>query len=92
MGRWPLDLLLCEESVVGGDDLSNHELSVEVDLFCGFSLTSPLVLEFPDEPAVSVSVFTDIFERLRRLRSLRNEGITTDEVDERRWRRYAIIF
>ena len=79
-----------EERVVGGDDLSNQELRVDVDLFCGLSLTSPLVLEFPDEPAVSVSVLTEILERLRRLRSLRNEGITANEVEKKRWSRCAV--
>lgn len=39
-----------EERVVGGEDLSNQELSVDEDLlFLGRSIGSPSLLEFPDE-------------------------------------------
>lgn len=70
---------------MGGEDLSNQELSVDVDLLStGRSFASPSLLEFPDEadPSVvaaasGVTVLNDAFDRRRMLRSLRNEGIVT---------------
>lgn len=35
--------------MVGGDDLLNHEFSVDVDLFWGRSFTSPSLLELPED-------------------------------------------
>lgn len=76
------DFDLVEERVVGGEDLSNHELSVDVDLFsAGRSFTSPSLLELPEEPEASVvaasgvAVLKEARDRRRRLRSLRKEGI-----------------
>lgn len=71
-------LVFCEESVVGGDDLSsNHELSVEVDLLrcrvCSSAL--PSLLEFSDDGPLSVVEAFCERDRLRRLRSLKNAGI-----------------
>lgn len=74
---------LDEDSVVDGEPLSNHELSVDVDLFVGRSLVSPSLLELPDDAdasAVFVSggasvVAKEAFDRRRRLRSLRKDGM-----------------
>ncbi len=65
-----------EERVVGGEDLSNQELSVELDLLRARvrSAASPSVLELPEESPLVVLV-KEAFERRRRLRSLRKEGI-----------------
>lgn len=72
-------LVFCEESVVGGDDLSsNHELSVEVDLLrclvCSRPLPLPSLLEFSDDGPLSVAGLSD-FDRRRRLRSFKKAGI-----------------
>lgn len=79
LGRLLLDLDFWEEeSVVAGEDLSSHELSVEDDLFMrGRSGVSPSLLEvFPDcEPSCSVLVLKLALDRRRMLRSLRKDGI-----------------
>ena len=78
--RCPLDLDLNEDSVDGGEVLSfscfsAYELTVSDDWFAGGSSLPPSLLEvLPDELVVSV-VLNDVFERRRRLRSLRKEGI-----------------
>jgi len=74
---------LVEDSVVDGEPLSNHELSVDVDLFVGRSLVSPSLLELPDDADASAAfvsggvsvVAKEAFDRRRRLRSLRKDGI-----------------
>jgi hypothetical protein len=74
--------------VVGGEDLSNHELSVEVDLFCGRSLVSPSLLDVPEEPSIglasgaSFAVVKEALERRRRLRSLRKLGMVGETRSE----------
>lgn len=76
-GRCPLDLLLSDDNVVGGDCLSTKELRVEEDLLIwGWSSLPPSLLDvLPDEPLVSV-VLNEFLERRRRSRrSLRKEGI-----------------
>lgn len=87
-GRYVLDFDLPEDSVVGGEDLSSQELSVEVDLFfvtLGRSAaSSPSLLELPDDPPPAVDsvppMLKDALDLLRMLKSLRNEGITADAV------------
>lgn len=88
-GRW---LLECDlPRVVGGDALSNHELSVDELLFpllvccerCS-SLPSLLEEEFWSEAGLLAALFAvlallnEAFDRRRRLRSLRKEGIARD--------------
>ena len=79
--RFECDLDLVEDSVVAGEPLSNHELSVEVDLFAGRSLASPSLLELPDEADASVLASGPFvgplgaLDRRRMLRSLRKEGM-----------------
>lgn len=70
---------LWEEWVVGGEDFSNHELSVELDLLrvWGRSATSPSLLELPEDGPLLSALGNEARERRRMLRSLRNEGITT---------------
>lgn len=64
-----------EERVVGGDDLLNHEFSVDVDLFCGRSWISPSLLELPED-VVLFAVSSCLKDSLDRLRMLsRNDGI-----------------
>lgn len=79
LGRLLLDLDFCDdERVVGGDDRSSNELSVDEDLLTigGRSGASPSLLEVLPEWEASVSlVRTLAFERRRRLRSLRKDGI-----------------
>jgi hypothetical protein len=81
-----LDFDLPEDNVVGGDDLSSHELSVEVDLFFvgrRSGASSPSLLELPDDPPPAVDsvppMLKDALDLRRMLKSLRNEGITADE-------------
>ena len=87
-GRWLLESDLPDEArVVGGDALSNHELSVDELLFpllvccerCS-SLPSLLEEEFWSDAGVLavLAVLNDAFDRRRRLRSLRKEGIARD--------------
>ena len=74
--------------VVGGDVLSNHELSVEELLFPLFvccdrcsSLPSLLEEELWSEEGLlfaELAVLKEAFDRRRRLRSLRKEGIARD--------------
>ena len=66
-GRWVCDCV--EERVVGGDDLLNHEFSVDVDLFCGRSWISPSLLELPEE-VVLFAVSPCLKDSLDRLRML----------------------
>lgn len=84
-GKWLLESDLPDEPrVVGGDDLSNHELSVDELLFplvvccerCS-SLPSLLEEELWSEEGLfaEVVVLKEAFDRRRRLRSLRKEGI-----------------
>ena len=84
-GRWLLESDLPDEPrVVGGDDLSNHELSVDELLFplvvccerCS-SLPSLLEEELWSEEGLfaEVLVLKEAFDRRRRLRSFRKEGI-----------------
>ena len=84
-GKWLLESDLPDEArVVGGDDLSNHELSVDELLFplvvccerCS-SLPSLLEEELWSEEGLfaEVLVLKEAFDRRRRLRSLRKEGI-----------------
>lgn len=87
LGKLLLDLDFCEESVVGGEDLSSHELNVEEDLFGrGRSGASPSLLDvLPDcEPSVPVPfvplVLKLFLERRRMLRSLRKDGIGAEGV------------
>ena len=66
----------CEdERVVGGEDLLNHELRVDVDLFCGRSLTSPSLLELPEDVVLCAlsSCLKDSLDRRRMLS--RKDGI-----------------
>lgn len=73
-------LVFCEESVVGGDDLSsNQELSVDVDLLRCWVCSRPLpsLLEFSDDGPLSVTEGLSDLLRLRRLRSLKNAGIAS---------------
>jgi hypothetical protein len=73
-GRLVFDFDFAEDSVVGGDDLSNHEFSVDDDLFCGRSLVLPSLLEFSEDvPVPMSSVLTDSLDRRRRLS--RKDGI-----------------
>jgi hypothetical protein len=88
-GRLLLECDLPDDAkVVGGDALSNHELRVEELLFpllvfcerCS-SLASLLEEEFWSEGRVLVTlgaVLKEAFDRRRRLRSLRKEGIASD--------------
>ena len=92
-GKWLLESDLPDEArVVGGEDLSNHELSVDELLFplvvccerCS-SLPSLLEEEFWSEVVVFAFVFVfefedlavlkEAFERRRKLRSFRKEGM-----------------
>ena len=89
-GRWLLECDFPDDArVVGGDVLSNHELSVEELLFPLFvccdrcsSLPSLLEEEFWSEaPLLAVlAVLKEAFDRRRRLRSLRKEGIAAGVV------------
>jgi len=73
--------------VVGGDALSNHELSVDELLFplvvccerCS-SLPSLLEEEVWSEAVLFavLAVLKEAFDRRRRLRSLRKEGMSSD--------------
>jgi hypothetical protein len=84
-GRWLLESDLPDEPrVVGGDDLSNHELSVDELLFplvvcCERCSSLPSLLEeelWSEEVLFAVlAVVKEAFDRRRRLRSLRKEGI-----------------
>ena len=87
-GRWLLESDLPDEPrVVGGDDLSNHELSVDELLFplvvccerCS-SLPSLLEEEVWSEAVLFavLAVLKEAFDRRRRLRSLRKEGMSSD--------------
>lgn len=75
LGRLLLDLDFCEERVVGGDDRSSHELSVDDDLLtCGRSGPSPSLLEVLPEWEPSVSLVRKLaLERRRML--LRKDGM-----------------
>ena len=90
IGRCMLDLDFREERVVGGEDLPRQELSVEED--CSPSFPSPSLLDVPDEAPFSVSVALENFDRRRRLRSLRKEGIAAKDVECERSRRYENDF
>jgi hypothetical protein len=84
-GRWLVEFDLPDEArVVGGDGFSNHELSVEELLFpllvcCERCSSFPSLLEeeFWSEVRLLVVlvVLKEAFDRRRRLRSLRKEGI-----------------
>jgi hypothetical protein len=88
-GRWLLESDFPDDArVVGGDVLSNHELSVEELLFPLFvccdrcsSLPSLLEEEFWSEVVVFAVVFEvlavlkEAFERRRKLRSFKKEGM-----------------
>ena len=92
-GRWLLECDFPDDArVVGGDVLSNHELSVEELLFPLFvccdrcsSLPSLLEEEFWSEVVVfaflfvfefeDLAVLKEAFERRRKLRSFRKEGM-----------------
>ena len=87
LGRLLLDLDFCDERVVGGEDRSSHELSVDEDLLtCGRSGASPSLLEVLPEWEPSVWLVRKlVLERRRRLRSLRKEGIVAQSPG---WRGY----
>jgi hypothetical protein len=84
-GRWLVEFDLPDEArVVGGDGFSNHELSVDELLFpllvcCERCSSFPSLLEeeFWSEVRLLVLlvVLKEAFDRRRRLRSLRKEGI-----------------
>lgn len=84
-GKWLLESDLPDEPrVVGGDDLSNHELSVDELLFplvvcCERCSSLPSLLEeelWSEEGLFAEAVvLKEAFDRRRRLRSLRKEGI-----------------
>lgn len=81
LGKWLLDRDLADANVVGGDVVrSKNELKVEELLLpllvacdCGSSMPSLLEV-LPEEWWVS-DVWIDALERLRRLKSFKNEGI-----------------
>jgi hypothetical protein len=91
-GRWLVEFDLPDEArVVGGDGFSNHELSVDELLFpllvcCERCSSFPSLLEeeFWSEVRLLVLlvVLKEAFDRRRRLRSLRNEGIAVVEEEE----------
>lgn len=87
-GRWLLENDLPDDArVVGGDALSNHELSVDELLFplvvccerCS-SLPSLLEEEVWSEAVLfaALALLKEAFDRRRRLRSLRKEGMASD--------------
>ena len=84
-GRCVLDFDLPEDKVVGGEDLSNQELSVDEDLLTAGrrGASSPSLLELPDElpPAVDSvpPMLNDALDLRRMLKALGNEGITAFE-------------
>lgn len=89
-----------EPRVVGGDVLSNHELKVDELLFpllarcdLGSSLPSLLEEELWSEVWVLlvVVVVKDAFDRRRRLRSFRKEGIAGEGGDGRIHRRQCDV-
>ena len=90
-GKWLLESDLPDEArVVGGEDLSNHELSVDELLFplvvcCERCSSLPSLLEeelWSEEGLLfaELAVLKEAFDRRRRLRSLRKEGIAGDYV------------
>ena len=90
-GKWLLESDLPDEPrVVGGDDLSNQELSVDELLFplvvcCERCSSLPSLLEeelWSEEGLLfaELAVLKEAFDRRRRLRSLRKEGIAGESV------------